>query len=116
MALKTGTPKIAVEVLIPQGTSQADATPIRGIWAPALIIASGNAVGGLRFPVASKGKVFYVKNINTTQLGLLYLYPAVGDTLDVQGTNNVLIMQSLSSAMFVADANHRWHTLPALSS
>ncbi len=104
-----------VNVVTPSGVAQADATAISALWSPSLILASGNGDGGVRLPTASKGMVFYVKNINRLNL-LLFVYPATGDNIDIQGTNVVLSIPSLGSAMFVADANHRWHTLPALSS
>ena len=113
---KTGTSKRTVETLIPQGTGQTTATAINGIWAPALILASGNATGGVRLPAASKGKEFFIKNTNPLQMGILFVYPAVGDTIDQQGVNNVLQLQPLASVLLIAGPTHTWQTLPLTTS
>ena len=105
-----------VKTITVAGTTQATATPIKAIWSPSLILVKGTAVGGAVLPPASKGLWFYVKNIGTQQLALLWLYPASGNFINQLDVNAFLRLGPQTSALFVADGSGVWHSVPTVPS
>lgn len=116
MANHAGNPVFHVEVLVPGGNTQGTATPIPVNSSPALVLASGNAVSGIKLPIASKGKRFDIKNTNPVGLGNLLVYPTVGDSINALGANNAINLPPITAAAFIADNNHTWHTIPVIPS
>ena len=109
-------PPFGVKALTVGGTSQTMATQIKALWSPSLILVKGTAVGGAVLPPASKGLWFYIKNIGTDQLALLWLYPASGNFINQLAVNAFLQMGPQTSALFVADGSGIWHSVPTVPS
>lgn len=106
-----------VEPLTAGGTTQADATAVPIKSSPALILAAGDDVVGIRLPPATKGKLFWIKNTGTGGLtGTLKVYPATGNTINAIAANTALAMASLSAAAFVAKDATSWYTIPLVPS
>ncbi len=101
---------------MPTGTVQADAAQIPIKSSPALILAAGNTLGGIKLPLAAKGKTFVIKNTSSLQLSTLNVYPTLGNAINALGTNVVLVMQPLTSALFIAGDSTTWHTTPTIPS
>lgn len=116
MAIRTGNAPLNVEFLTPAGLSQTDATAIRHRALPALIIASGDGVGFLRLPKATKGKTCIVINTATTMIGVLQIYPNVGAAINLLGANNFISLPMQTSTMFIAQDSSTWLTCPTVPS
>jgi hypothetical protein len=99
------------------GTSQATATQIPVRSSPALIVAAGDDVVGIKLPPATKGKVFVIKNTGTGGItGKLNVYPSTGNVINALSANAPIAMASLSCAMFIAKDTTTWYTCPTLPS
>lgn len=109
-------PPLNVKNLTPAGTTQATATPIKAGWSPGLLLVNGTAVGGILLPPGSKGLWFFLKNTGTTQLALLWVYPASGQSIDNLSANAFLQMGPQTSIMLIADGAGKWHTFPTVPS
>lgn len=106
-----------VEVLAVAGGTQDTATAVPVKSSPALIVSAGDGVGGIRLPLASKGMTFFIKNTGTTGfMGILRVYPGLGDAINLLGVNNPILMATLTSAVFVAADSTTWYTLSFLPS
>ena len=105
-----------VKTLTAGGTTQATATAIKSIWSPSLVLVKGTAVGGVVLPPASKGNWFFIKNIGTTQLALLWVYPASGNFIDQLAVNAFLQLSPQTAALVIADGSGTWHTVPTVPS
>jgi hypothetical protein len=115
MAAHNGAPVTHVEVVVPAGNSQTTAQPIPAKASPALILAAGIFAAGILLPIASKGKSFWIKNISLLNEPLL-VYPQVGSQINSLGTNAFMSVPYQTAALFVADANNTWHTIPVVPS
>ncbi len=115
MANRSGNSPYHVETVVPAGTTQTDAAQIPIKSSPALILSAGNTTGGVKLPLAGKGKMFIIKNTSSLQLATLNVYPTSGNAINALGANVVLVMQPLTSATFVADST-TWHTSPVVPS
>lgn len=97
------------------GTSQGTASVV-SVPSPALIVAGvsgGDGTAGFMLPPATKGKVFYVKNVYS---GNIKVFPAGSNTIN---GNSSLTMAANTSATFVAQtsgATAAWYTIPLLPS
>ena len=109
-------PPFGVKTITVTGTTQATATKIKALWSPSLILVKGTAVGGVVLPPASKGLWFYVKNVGTLQLALLWLYPASGNFINQLAVNAFLQMGPQTSVLLVADSSGTWHSVPTVPS
>lgn len=117
MAKNVLSPALSVEVITAAGSTQTDATAIPIKSSPALIVAAGDDVVGIRLPPASKTKRFYVKNTGTGGVtGTLKVYPATGDAINLLGANTPISMASLSSCLFIAASTTLWYTVPTVPS
>ncbi len=116
MAVRYGNSPFHAETIVPAGTSLATATAIPIKSSPALILAAGNTTGGIRLPLAAKGKMFVIKNTSALQLSTLNVYPTSGNAINALGLNTVLVMQPLTSATFIAGDSTTWHTTPVVPS
>jgi hypothetical protein len=106
-----------VEVLVAAGSTQTDATAIPIHSSPALVVAAGDDIVGIRLPVATKGKLFYVKNTGTGGLtGKLNVYPATSDSINALAINAPIQMATLTSAVFIARNSSVWYTVSLLPS
>ena len=102
--------------MTPTGNSQATAAPIDVKASPGFVTATGDAVTGLILPPASKGKEYNIKNVGTTQLQILNLYPPVGGFINSQAVNTPIAMGPQTSAQFIADGSATWHSSPVVPS
>lgn len=116
MAPHNGTPIFHVQVVVVTGNNQATAAAIPVNSSPSLILSAGNDVSGIKLPVASKGKRFDIKNTNALMLGNLLVYPTLGDSINLLGANTPINLPPVTAAVFIADANHTWHTIPVIPS
>lgn len=105
-----------VEKITPAGVGQSDATSIPIKSSPAIVVVTGNSVGGIVLPTASKGKVFVIWNAGTTGLQVLFVYPTINDQINSLGANVALQMQPQTSAMFIAVDSLTWLTTPTVPS
>lgn len=107
-----------VEILTAVGSTQTDATAIPIKSSPALVVAlNSDDIVGIRLPVATKGKIFYVKNTGTGGItGKLRVYPASGDSINALSVNTPLDMATLSAAIFIARNSTIWYTFSYLPS
>jgi hypothetical protein len=110
MATRLGDAPFHVQTLTVAGNSQATAMAVSFLTSPALILAQGNSVSGIRLPAGSKGKVYCVKNLGTQSLQVLLIYPEVGAQINTLGTNNPFSLALQSSAWFFSDGAKTWHT------
>lgn len=114
---RTSIAVVAVEVVVAAGSSQATAAAIPTKSSPALVLAAGDDVVGIKLPPASKGQLFHIKNTGTGGItGKLNVYPAVGDAINALATNSPIAMASLASATFIAKDSVTWYTIPLLPS
>ena len=116
-ASKFGTSLLRVEVMTVTGGTQVDAAQIPLKSSPALVIAAGVGVAGIKLPPASKGMTFFVKNTGTSGfLGILKVYPATGHQINTLGANVAIQMATLTSAIFIAANSTTWYTFSFLPS
>lgn len=112
-----GTRALSVEIVTVTGGVQSDAAAIPTKSSPALVVAAGDGVAGIRLPKASKGMIFFVKNTGTTGfLGILKVYPATGHQINTLGANIAMQMATLTSAVFIAANSTTWYTFSFLPS
>lgn len=115
--LRTGSAPLNVQALTAAGSTQSTATAIKAVASPGGIVTTGNFTAGLRLPVASEGKLFFIKNLgNAGGFGALNVYPATGHKINGLATNAPLVMNDLTSAIFVAFSSTQWYTFPLLPS
>lgn len=122
MAKAVGERPVAVVELTAAGYTIGTATAIAARSLPALIVASGNDITGIRLPPATPGKVCYVKNtgvLGTGGLtGKLNVYPAnTGgvQTIDAHTTGVAVAIDSLAAVTFIAKDSTGWYTFPAVA-
>src|ERR1700719_2454586 len=101
--VRTGDAPFHVQTLIVAGNSQATAMAVSSLSSPALMLAQGNSVGGIRMPAGSKGKVYCIKNTGLLSLQVLLIYPEVGGTMDVLAVNAPYSLPLATSRWFFAD-------------
>ncbi len=104
------------ESMVPTGNSQATAAPINPHVSPGFILATGDFVTGLILPAASRGKEYVIKNIGTTMIQVLNVYPPVGGFINSQAVNLLIQMGPQTSTTFIADGSNTWHTTPVVPS
>lgn len=114
--VRSGNAPWHAERLVPAGTSQSDATAIPALSSPALVVAAGNYLAGIRLPGAAKGKTFMISNTGVGGFGVLFVYPAVGDGINALGINVVMQMPPQTSALFIAADSASWFTNPTVPS
>ena len=99
------------------GTTQSDATAISANFSPAMVVAAGNDLVGVRLPAAARGKVYFVKNIGTAGItSKLNVYPATGDLINTLATNAAYQMTQLTSCIFVAANSTTWYSFDLIAS
>jgi len=99
------------------GTTQADATAISANFSPAMVVAAGNDIVGVRLPAAARGKVYFVKNIGTAGItSKLNVYPATGDLVNALAVNAAYQMPVTTAAIFVAANSTTWYTFDLVAS
>lgn len=96
------------------GTGQSDAAAILAKWSPALITATGDGTVGVRLPPASKGRLYYIKNLAAG--AVLKVWPASGDQINALGNDTSISMAAATSAVFIASGSAQWYTVPLLPS
>ena len=107
--IRTGDAPFHVQTLTVAGNTQATAMAVSSLSSPALILATGNSVGGIRMPAGSKGKVYCIKNTGTLSLQVLLIYPEVGGIIDVLSVNAPYSLALSTSRWFFADGAGTWH-------
>ncbi len=103
-----------VESVTAAGTTQATAADIKAGWSPALILATGNGTVGVKLPPASKGRLFYVKNLAAAST--LNIYPNTSDAINALGSDTVLTIAAATTVILVASSASQWYTVPLLPS
>jgi hypothetical protein len=101
-----------VYFVIPTGTTQATAAQIIANVSPGMVVAAGNAVGGVVLPAASKGKLVFLFSTGTDLLHTLYVYPFSTNQINALGASNPLVMLPQTAAIFMAQGSTTWLTVP----
>lgn len=112
-----GSPPINGETIVPGGSTQTDAAQIPLKLSPAIVVAAGDDITGIKLPPATKGKMFCVKNVGTGGVtSKLNVYPATGDAINAAAVNVALQMGAATSAIFIALNSTTWYTFPTVPS
>ncbi len=99
------------------GSTQTDAAAISANFSPAMVITAGNDLVGIRLPPASKGKMYFIKNIGTGGVSsVLKVYPATGDLINSLAVNAAMVMALQTAAIFIAANSTTWYTFDLLPS
>lgn len=107
---RTGDAPFHVQTLTVAGNTQATAMAVSKLSSPALILAAGNSVSGIRLPPGPKGKVYCIKNTGTLSMQVLLIYPATGDQIQALGANQPFSLAIQTTNWFFSDGAGTWHT------
>lgn len=105
---------VAHQNLTAVGTAISDAAAIANTTGSVLVTGGNNAVG-VQMPVASSGRVIFVKNADASN-GILLVYPQVNSTINAIAANSALAMAAKTSATFFGTNATNWVTIPLLPS
>lgn len=96
------------------GSAISDAAAINATTVTTLVTGGNNAVG-CQLPVASAGKILFLKNADASN-GILKVYPQVNSTINALSANTSLDMAAKTSAVFFGTSATNWVTIPLLPS
>jgi hypothetical protein len=96
------------------GSSISDAAAVNSTAGSVLVTGGNNAVG-VQMPVASAGRIIFLKNADASN-GILKVYPQVNSTINALSANTSLDMAAKTSAVFVGTSATNWVTIPLLPS
>jgi hypothetical protein len=96
------------------GSAISDAAAINSTTVTTLVTGGNNAVG-CQLPVASAGKLLFLKNADASN-GILKVYPQVNSTINALSANTSLDMAAKTSAVFFGTSATNWVTIPLLPS
>ena len=91
------------------GTSQGNATGLAGADIYSVTVNTTN--NGVRLMTATTGMCIYIKNLSASNN--LTVYPAVGGTVDDNGTNGGMTIGPKGHIQFVAHGASQWYTVGA---
>lgn len=114
MSARSGNAPLNVESVTAAGSVQSDAAAIPSKSSPAFVLATGDGTVGISLPKATKGKLFYVKNLAAGSA--LKVWPATGDAINALSANSAISMAAATSAVFIAKDSTTWYTVPLLPS
>lgn len=102
------------QTLAGTGTTIADAAAINSTVGAVLATGGNNSVGVL-LPVASAGRLIFLKNADADN-GILKVYAQVNSTINAISANSAISMAAKTSAVFMGTSATNWVTIPLLPS